>query len=95
MSDKIGGYYFIHGRSGSYGDNSGNFVLYISKDGINWDDGTILMSRAEIGGGGDNYSANEIIGKYDTSIPNRLLIQSGISYSKSRVNIHQWWIEPL
>ncbi|MDZ7619706.1 MAG: sialidase family protein [Patescibacteria group bacterium] len=95
MSGKIGDYYFLHGRSGSYRGNPGNFVLYASKDGIHWDEGRLLMSRADVPGGGDCYSANEIIGKYDAKNPNRLLIQSSISYSGSRVNIHHWWIENI
>lgn len=93
MSEKIGDYYFVHGRSGSYGDNPGNFVLYSSKDGINWDDGVYLMSRQKTPGGGDCYSGNTVIGKYDSLTPERLLIQADISYNGPRVNINHWWIE--
>jgi hypothetical protein len=95
MSDKIGNYYFLHGRSGQEGVDSQNFVLYASKDGINWCEGTYLMSRSNTPGRSDSYSANEIIGKYDPSIPQRLLIQSSISYSERRVNIRHWWIEDI
>lgn len=95
MSGKIGDYYFIHGRSGSYSKNAGNLVLYSSKDGIHWDEGVLLMSRAKVRGGGDCYSANEVIGKYDPKTPNRLLIQSDVSYSGAKVNICHWWIEDI
>lgn len=99
LSGKLGEYYFMHGRSGSYqrelvddDPGPGNFVLYSSKDGINWDEGVLLMSRQKTPGGGDCYSANEIIGKYDHASPARLLIQSDISYDGSRTNIHHWWV---
>jgi hypothetical protein len=95
MSDKIADYYFMHGRSGSHGDAPGNLVLYSSKDGIHWDEGVLLHKK--IYPGGDKYSANEVIGKYDPSRPNRLLIQSSIVYDAhtSRVNEHHWWIEDI
>lgn len=100
MSDKIGDYYFMHGRSGSYGALPGQyFVLYSSKDGINWDEGRYLneITLASPFGGGDKYSGNEIVGKYDPSKPRRLLIQSSIAYDphSSRVNERHWWIDRI
>jgi hypothetical protein len=100
MSDKIGDYYFMHGRAGSYGADRGKyFVLYSSKDGIHWDEGRYLHENmlAPPGGGGDKYSANEIIGKYDDSRPRRLLIQSSITYdpNSSCVNERHWWIDRI
>jgi hypothetical protein len=93
MSDKIGDYYFLHGRSGMSGPDHGNLVLYWSEDGIHWNDGVYLNTS---GGRSDSYSANEVIGKYDESKPNRLLIQSSILYdSLKAVNIHHWWIENI
>jgi hypothetical protein len=101
MSGKLGPWYFMHGRSGSYprdltGDDPGpgNFVLYASRDGIHWDEGIVLMSRLQTPGGGDCYSANEIIGKYDPQAPERLLIHADISYSGAKTNMHQWWVTP-
>lgn len=93
MSDKIGHYYFMHGRSGSHGAAPGNLVLYASRDGINWDEGVYLHTK--VFDGGDKYSANEIIGKYDPSMPRRLLIQSSVVYDAhtSRVNERHWWID--
>ena len=99
LSGKLGERYFIQGRSGSYprdlvGDDPGpgNFVLYSSTDGIHWDEGIVLMSRLQTPGGGDCYSANEIIGKYDPTKPQRLLIHADVSYSGANTNMHQWWV---
>ena len=99
LSGKLGQWYFIQGRSGSYprdlvGDDPGpqNFVLYSSRDGIHWDEGIVLMSRLQTPGGGDCYSANEVIGKYDPATPERLLIHSDVSYAGAKTNMHQWWV---
>ena len=99
FSGKLGDLYFIQGRSGSYsgdlvGDDPGpnNFVLYSSRDGIHWDEGIVLMSRLQTPGGGDCYSANEIIGKYDPATPEKLLIHGDVSYSGAKTNMHQWWV---
>ena len=92
LSAKIGDYYFVHGRSGSFGDAPGNFVLYSSRDAIHWDEGVFLHKK--VYPGGDKYSGNEVIGKYDPSTRNRLLIQSSIVYDAdtSRVNERHWWV---
>lgn len=95
MSEKIGDYYFLHGRSGGYGKGRGNLVLYSSKDGINWDEGEYLMSRKQTPGAVDSYSGNALVGKYDPSRPERLLVQADISYDGLRVNIHHWWVDIL
>ncbi len=92
LSEKIGDCYFLHGRSGSHGDDPGNFVLYSSEDGINWDEGVVLKEKTP---GGDCYSANTVVGKYDPYAPNRLLIQSSVSYHGSRVNECHWWVENI
>ena len=90
LSRKIGDLYFLHGRSGSKSRDPSHLILYASSDGIHWDDGTILHHK-EIGGG-DAYSANEVIGKYDQTVPNRLLIQSSIAYDGYKVNQRHWWV---
>ena len=43
----LNGSYFMSGRSGHYGEKAekGHFLLYSSKDGLNWDDGTYLRMR--------------------------------------------------
>ena len=99
LSEKLGELYFMHGRSGSYSrdlvdDDPGpnNFVLYSSRDGIHWDEGILLMSRLQTPGGGDCYSANEIIGKHDPATPEKLLIHADVSYSGAKTNMHQWWV---
>ena len=94
MSEKIGGWYFLHGRAGSQGQpgEKGHLVLYTSRDGINWDAGTILYRKES--GGGDCYTANAVIGRHDPDAPKRLLIQSSIAYEQSRVNECHWWIDP-
>ncbi len=94
LSEKIGDYYFMQGRSGiTDTDVPWCLVLYASKDGIHWDRGRYL-NKTQLGL--DSYSANEAIGKYDPSTPKRLLIQSSISYSGyGRVNVKHWWVENI
>jgi len=97
MSSKVGGYYFMHGRSGSRGPDAGHLVLYSSSDGLNWDDG-IYLNRGEgvfASRGSDSYSANVVVGTHDPDQPERLLIQSSIHYSRQRVNTKHWWIEDI
>ena len=96
LSSKIGSLYFLHGRSGNMSRDSRNLVLYSSSDGIHWDDGTILH-RKSFANAYDAYSANEVIGKYDETVPNRLLIQSSIAYDTEsrKVNEHHWWVEEI
>lgn len=88
MSEKMNGFYFMNGRSGSYGEDSGNMVLYVSDDGIKWDDGTIIYKKE--GKGGDCYSGNLVVSKNTEN--EKLIIQSSISYDRSRVNESQWII---
>ena len=94
ISRKIGDLYFLHGRSGSHSRDPLNLVLYASSDGIRWDEGRILHRKS---GQADAYSANEVVGKYDSAAPNRLLIQSSIAYEdgSSKVNEHHWWVERI
>jgi hypothetical protein len=95
MAGKVGDYYFMQGRSGSYGENPDNFVLYSSKDGINWDDGVYLVTRQHTprAGRGDFYSGNAVVGKYSSSSPRRLLVQADMSYDGPKVNIYHWFVE--
>lgn len=92
LSEKIGGFYFMHGRSGSYGEGRGNLVLYSSRDGINWDEGVIL--HTSVTAEKDAYSANAVVGKHSPNGERKLLIQSSISYDPNSacVNIHHWWV---
>ena len=84
------GRYFMHGRSGSYGENAGHLVLYSSLDGINWDEGTYLK-MADQGAGA--YSNNLHVHLPDGG--ERLLIQASHAYSGNRTNILHWWIDPI
>ena len=95
LSRKIGSRYFLHGRSGSMSRDPGHLVLYSSLDGIHWDGGTFLH-RKEVGGR-HAYSANEVVGKYDSTVPNRLLIQASIASEdgNDKVNVHHWWVEEI
>ena len=95
LSPKIGHLYFLQGRSGSKSRDPGNLVLYASPDGIHWDDG-VLLYRKQVGGG-DCYSANEVIGQYTDDARLRLLIQSSIAYEQgnSKVNECHWWVEDI
>lgn len=95
LSRKIGNHYFLHGRSGSHSRDPKNLVLYTSRDAIQWDEGRILRRRGP--SGGDAYSANEVIGKYDPTVPNRLLIQSSITYEPDslKVNERHWWVDQI
>lgn len=95
LSQRVGGLYFMHGRSGSFGPDPRHLVLYSSTDGINWDDGVYLNkgNTDDL----DSYSTNEVIGKYDLYTPERLLIQSSIAYDEAgrRVNLHHWFVDLL
>lgn len=92
VSDKIGDYYFLTGRSGNSGDDPSCLVLYTSKDGINWDRGLFLN---KIQKGLDSYTANEVIGKYGTDTRKRLLVQSSIGYNGLSTNVVHWWVENI
>jgi Neuraminidase (sialidase) len=89
LSAELNGIYYLHGRSGQEGEESGNLVLYRSTDGITWDNGIFLNQGPR--GDADSYSTNEIIGKYAPGGPKHLLIQSSIAYDgKRKVNLHHW-----
>ncbi len=38
----LDGQYILHGRAGESEGGKGSFVIYTSKDGINWDDGVVM-----------------------------------------------------
>jgi len=88
----INGCYFLHGRSGHFGEGSGNFVLYSSRDGILWDAG-IYLRMQEAGHGA--YSNNLVVGKYNSGKSNRLLIQASHAYEQHKTNIVHWWLENI
>jgi hypothetical protein len=84
------GRFFMHGRSGSFGAESGHLVLYSSRDGLGWDEGTYLR-RQDAGHGA--YSNSIVVGALNPAKPNRLLIQASHAYEKHKTNVLHWWIE--
>ena len=86
----LDGCYFMHGRSGSFGDEKGHMVLYSSQDGQNWDEGSYLRMR-EAGLGA--YSNSTVIGSLSRDGPRRLLIQASHAYERNKTNVLHWWLE--
>jgi len=82
--------FFMHGRSGAYGEGSGHMILYASDDGVHWDDGRYL--RMQDAGTGA-YSNSIVVGSLNPDKPERLLIQASHAYEKSKTNILHWWID--
>lgn len=91
ISDKVGGYYFMVGRSGSFGNDPMNLVLYASKNGIDWDAGRYLKKVQKTL---DSYSAIEVV-KRNGQKP-KVLIQGSVGYGiGANVNVKHWWIEDI
>lgn len=85
---RFGGGYFMHGRSGSYGDDlgKGNVILYYSNDGLIWDEGTYLALRRHGQGG---YS-NSLVVRDDAGREHSLLIMSSHAYREDMTNVIGW-----
>ncbi len=93
MSEKAGAYYFMVGRSGSFGNDPMNLVLYASKNGIDWDCGRYLK---KVQNTLDSYSAIEVIRGKDRNSAPRVLIQGSVGYGIGAcVNVKHWWIEDV
>ena len=86
----FGGKYYLHGRSGAYGEGSGHMILYMSEDGITWDDGVYLRLR-EAGAGA--YSNSIVVDPTEPGGKQRLLIQASHAYEDSRTNVLHWWLD--
>lgn len=84
----FGDKWWMHGRSGSKGENNGHFVLYSSEDGVNWDSGQYLQMKTA---GFGAYSNNLVVHCKDGS--ERLLIQASHAYYQNRTNVYHWWID--
>ena len=80
------GCYFMHGRSGHYGEKGGkgHLVLYSSRDGLAWDDGTYLKMR-EAGTGA--YSNSIVVNSLKPHNRRRLLLQASHAYEQSKTNV--------
>ena len=87
----LGGRYYLHGRSGSYGEGTEPFVLYQSSDGENWGSGLIVSSDT---GNGDGYSTNCRIHTYDDDVPDQLMVQYSINYEGVDANEYVFFIKP-
>lgn len=85
------GRYYMHGRSGAYGVGKGNMILYMSHDGITWDDGVFLRMRDH---GTGAYSNSIVVGAKNDNTENRLLIQASHAYKGNLTNILHWWVKP-
>lgn len=91
----LDGQYILHGRAGEDEHGHGGFVLYTSKDGINWDDGKMLIENKSACFYSDNLTLKTPYGK------NKMLVQysenindPGSDWS-GRVNVMHLWIESL
>src|SRR5690606_26718640 len=91
ISDKVGSYYFMVGRSGIGGNDPMNLVLYASKNGIDWDAGRYLKKVQKTL---DSYSAIEVVRRKNE--PAKVLIQGTVGYGlRANVNVKHWWIEDI
>ena len=86
--------YFLFGRSGIYGteEEKGHNVMYVSSDGIHWDEGRYL-SLDEVGFTTAFYSNAIITGTFEGSQRERLLYQYSKAYERSLTNVMHRWID--
>lgn len=86
--------FVMHGRSGNRGEGEimGHFVLYLSGDGIHWDEGRYLQMRTATEGEGLGAYSNNLIVHDPNGGPERLLIQASHAYWKEMTNIYHWWL---
>ena len=87
----LGGRYYLHGRSGSYGEGTDRFVLYQSSDGENWGSGIIVSSDSV---SHDGYSTNCQINTYENNVPKELMVQYSITYKGHDTNEYVFFIKP-
>jgi hypothetical protein len=88
---QLGGQYFLHGRSGSHGDEDmrGHFIIYHSSDGVNWDPGTIVVRRTH----GLGAYSNSVAIHDPISGNRRIRVQASHAYHEQSTNILTWWID--
>ena len=91
----LDGQFILHGRAGESETGHGAFVLYTSKDGIVWDEGTILIDDKSA----CFYSNNLTVAGPDGK--ERMLVQysenvkdPGSSWS-GQVNVMHFWLESI
>jgi hypothetical protein len=84
------GRFFMHGRSGAYGEGAGHFILYTSANGLTWDDGVYLRMKDH---GNGAYSNSIVTGALRAGGPQRLLIQASHAYKDAQTNVLHWWLD--
>ena len=87
----LAGKYYLHGRSGQYGEGRDRFVLYQSDDGISWQSGIIVSGDPSHP---DGYSHNCIINQYNDDVPNELMVEYSIIYSGYDTDEYVFFIKP-
>jgi hypothetical protein len=65
-------------------------ILYMSDDGITWDDGVYLRMRTA---GTGAYSNSIVVFSPEPGGKQRLLIQASHAYEDSKTNVLHWWLE--
>ncbi len=89
---KLGGMYYLHGRSGCESDElPREFVLYTSDDALHWDAGRYLHICPPGAWGQSCFYSNNVT--VHAPQGERLLIQGSVSYEEARTNICHWWID--
>lgn len=90
----LDGQYILHGRAGESEAGTGSFVFYTSKDGLVWDEGTILVKNRPA----CFYSNNLVVKCPDNK--ERMLVQYSENYNdpipgvwNAQVNVMHLWIE--
>ena len=86
----LNGCYFMHGRSGSLGEEKGHMVLYSSRNGLDWDAGVYLRKRTA---GLRAYSNSIVVGALKPNSPQQVLIQASHAYEQHKTNVLHWWLD--
>lgn len=86
--------YFLFGRAGIFGteEEKGHNVMYLSADGIHWDEGRFL-SVDEVGFTTAYYSNAIVTGNFTGPDTERLLYQYSKAYKRSLTNVMHRWID--
>lgn len=86
---KVKGGYLLHGRSGGVSKELPmHFVLYTSRDGIQWDEGSYICDC----GGLTAYYSNNLVLDHENGSQS-VLIQASVPYTNGRVNVAHWRID--
>ena len=90
----LDGQYILHGRAGENEAGTGAFVFYTSANGIDWDEGTILVEDRPA-----CFYSNNLLVKFPDG-HNKMLVQYSENYNdpkpgvwSGQVNVMHMWIE--